>query len=88
MVTYSRCGDRRVWRSLRIGLRDYPGNAEYLVRDLVGAPGGSGIGNALTTVRDRRDYALAYTTTRGSRGFIAWSSARFDVSVRRATSWG
>lgn len=40
---------QRVWGKLNVGFESYPGNAEYLRRDLVGLPEGSGIGYLLTT---------------------------------------
>jgi hypothetical protein len=39
----------RVWGTLSAGPRTFDGNAEYLRRDVVGLPGGTGIGNLLTT---------------------------------------
>ncbi len=39
----------RVWGGFNAGPNSYDGNADYLRRDVVGIPGGSGIGHLLTT---------------------------------------
>ncbi|MGA9574665.1 MAG: hypothetical protein WBS20_12045 [Lysobacterales bacterium] len=39
----------RIWGTFMAGPESYKGNADYLRRDLVGIPGGSGIGHLLTS---------------------------------------
>jgi hypothetical protein len=39
----------RIWGEFRAGPNSYEGNADYLRRDLVGIPGGSGVGHLLTS---------------------------------------
>lgn len=39
----------RIWGNFRAGPNSYEGNADYLRRDIVGIPGGSGVGHLLTS---------------------------------------